>query len=164
MNTQPDPMRSQHLNLGAEAFPEMCLVSAPNADEPSARPSRDHRARRLASGIAGNTLLSLALMFSGDAGAAVDNPSEITAGPSVEWRYAAAMEDYEESRWPEAFIRFSMLAAEGHREAARMAWQMWRYGPELFGMEFPAGANQPQVWLATWRGLTIRARVESSAP
>lgn len=79
------------------------------------------------------------------ASASTDSP-----GPRSE-DFAVAMENYEDNRWPAAFEQFARLADQGHRDAARMAWQMWRYGPELFTRRFEVAPEQRAHWQAVWR-------------
>ncbi len=142
-----DPMRSQHPVLGAAAFPGWHPFQGNFSQAlPSANEGR--KTTGLATRLAGNSLLSLALMFSGNAQADIE-PAEHPLNGS---EFTMAMQHYEDSHWQEAFDRFADLAQQGHGEAARMAWQMWRYGPELFGIEFPVNADQRQHWLAAWRG------------
>jgi hypothetical protein len=133
MTPADDPMTSQHLLLGAEAF---------SGCRP---PSGDRRAMRATQ----NPLLSLTLMFSGSAEAEI-KPTDYSPRGT---KFAIAMQHYESSHWWEAFDHFADLAEQGHGEAARMAWRMWRYGPELFGIEFPADTDRRLRWLAAWRGI-----------
>lgn len=143
MSPRDDPMRSQRLSLGAEAFPGW-----------SELPDRHHGNHPVTSAI-GNTLLGLALMFSGNANADLEPTTEqILDGTS----FTLAMQHYEDCRWHEAYSRFSRLADNGHRDAARMAWQMWRYGAELFGIEFQVDAERRYRWLAAWRGAPSQMR------
>jgi hypothetical protein len=165
MRQADDPMRSQHLTLGAEAFPDWRDIAgsqprATTAASATARPAK-HHAGRLAAGITGSTLLSLALMFSGNASSDVEPAADRTADTSG---FAEAMRDYEDCRWQEAFTRFAELAHRGHGEAARMAWQMWRYGPELFGMDFRVDAALRQRWMATWYRRPTPAKTEFVRP
>lgn len=64
--------------------------------------------------------------------------------------FAQAMSDYEDNRWQQAFDQFASMADQGNGQAARMAWLMWRHGPELFDRGFFATAMQRQRWLDTW--------------
>lgn len=88
-------------------------------------------------------LASLGLLSS--ASASTDSPSQ----GSVD--FGAAMANYEDNRWPVAFEQFARLADQGHRDAARMAWQMWRYGPELFAQSFEVAPAQRTHWHSVWR-------------
>jgi hypothetical protein len=65
-------------------------------------------------------------------------------------RFGHAMEHYEANHWQSAFEQFSALADEGHGRSARMALEMWRNGPTLFGQTFAAGTYQRRHWLAVW--------------
>jgi hypothetical protein len=58
-----------------------------------------------------------------------------------------AMSHYQAGRYARAFTLFSQLADCGHREAARIAMQMRRFGPQLYGMDFAATAPQIAGWL-----------------
>jgi hypothetical protein len=60
--------------------------------------------------------------------------------------FDAAMLDYERNHWAEAYAAFGQLADRGHRDAARIALQMWRYGPALYGTSFAADAQQVERW------------------
>ena len=63
--------------------------------------------------------------------------------------FAAAMAAYEDSHWAQSYAVLATLADHGHSEAARVASQMHRWGPRLYGLEFPASAAQ----LARWQQL-----------
>jgi hypothetical protein len=152
MNPADDPMRSQHLTLGAEAFPGWHPFSGDFSQAIPAAHGKT-KASRLVTRLTGNSLLGLALMFSGNAQAEVE-PAQYTLKGS---EFTMAMRQYEDCHWQVAFERFADLAQQGHGEAARMAWQMWRYGPELFGIEFSVEPDQRQRWLAAWRGSPAKA-------
>jgi len=62
--------------------------------------------------------------------------------------FDAALEAYERNHWPEAYRAMSRLADGGHREAARVALQMLRYGHVLYGQRFEATPYQELSW--TW--------------
>jgi hypothetical protein len=64
-------------------------------------------------------------------------------------RYQAARDEYEVGHFAVAFATFTQLADEGHCEAARMAYQMSRYGRQLYATEFSLSAPR----LARWREL-----------
>jgi hypothetical protein len=153
-----DPMRSQHLDLGTEAFPGWQPFPG-HVSQPLPVGDERRKVGGLVTRLTGNSLLSLALIFSGNAQADPE-PAE---HPIKGSEFTMAMQHYEDSHWQEAFGRFAALAQQGHGEAARMAWQMWRYGPELFGIEFPADANQRQLWLAAWRGTPLMPRQAQAA-
>jgi|GEM_PF-1703177 len=65
-------------------------------------------------------------------------------------QFDAALVEYERNHWPQAFAALSALADRGHTEAARMALQMWRYGPALYGREFVATSRQVEAWARGW--------------
>jgi hypothetical protein len=81
----------------------------------------------------------------------VDYTDVIDAVTAQDLRYARAMDNYQENRWQAAFEQFAALADEGHGASARMAWQMWRHGPDLFGQTFAAGTFQRHHWRDVWR-------------
>lgn len=58
-----------------------------------------------------------------------------------------AAEAYEKNHWLEAFINYAHLADTGNTEAARIAFQMWRYGAPLYATQFSATSAQ----LGNWR-------------
>ncbi|MBL8326403.1 MAG: hypothetical protein JNJ89_15740 [Rubrivivax sp.] len=60
--------------------------------------------------------------------------------------FEQAQARYEAGHYPEAFARFAELADCGHREAARIAWQMRQFGPRLYGTQFTAGPEQVLRW------------------
>lgn len=118
--------------------------------------SDGRKADRLATRLPGASSLSLALLFSGGVARTDIDTSE---RPVKESKFPMSLQNCENRHWREAFDRFADLAEHGHGEAARMAWQMWRYGPELFGIEFPVDADRRQRWLAAWRGTWAKAEV-----
>ena len=61
-----------------------------------------------------------------------------------------ALTAYERNQWPEVYRAMSELARRGHPEAARIALQMWRYGPTLYGLTFSASAAEVEHWAQTW--------------
>jgi hypothetical protein len=62
--------------------------------------------------------------------------------------FEAAQDHYEAGRYAQAYALFAQLADCGHREAARIALQMRRFGPALYGMAFEASPTR----LARWQG------------
>lgn len=62
--------------------------------------------------------------------------------------FEAAQEHYEAGRYALAYALFAELADCGHREAARIALQMRRFGPQLYGVDFEASPSR----LARWQG------------
>ncbi|MFO1273135.1 MAG: hypothetical protein U1F50_15910 [Rubrivivax sp.] len=87
----------------------------------------------------------LALLLAG-AAAAAQEPA-----PSFE----QAMLAYERSHWAEAYAGFAQLADRGHPEAARLALQMWTWGPRLYGTRFAASTPQVERWRQTRRALAV---------
>lgn len=60
--------------------------------------------------------------------------------------FAAAMEAYHDSHWPQSYAQLALLADRGHVEAARIASQMHRWGPRLYGQRFTASGDQLTRW------------------
>jgi hypothetical protein len=77
---------------------------------------------------------------------AVPVPAQSAAGGAGARAFDAALIDYERNHWPQAFAALARLADAGHPEAARIAWQMWRYGGALYRHDFAASARQVQAW------------------
>ena len=73
---------------------------------------------------------------------------ETTGEPDA--RFQEAMLAYERNHWSLAFLLLSALADSGHPESARIAVQMWRHGPTLYGREFIASARQVERWTLVW--------------
>jgi hypothetical protein len=70
----------------------------------------------------------------------------------------AALADYERSHWREAYVAFCRLADDGDAEAARLALQMLRYGPQLYGERFEAIPQAVERWRATLASAAVAAR------
>lgn len=70
-----------------------------------------------------------------------------TAQPALSG-FDAGLEIYERNHWPDAYRTMSRLADDGHTEAARVALQMKRFGPVLYGHRFEATPYQELKW--TW--------------
>jgi hypothetical protein len=75
-------------------------------------------------------------------------PAQAQAAPAAP-TFAAAMSAYETNHWAQSYEMLAHLADGGHAEAARIAAQMHRWGPRLYGQRFPASAAQ----LARWQQL-----------
>jgi hypothetical protein len=73
------------------------------------------------------------------------------AARASEEPFTVAMLRYERNQWAAAYAALTALADQGHPEAARIAWQMWRYGPQLYGTEFAATTRQLERWAQWWR-------------
>lgn len=87
--------------------------------------------------------LATALFVALLGGAAVAQPSAENANAAdVELAHAA----YERNHWHEAYAAFAALADRGHAESARIALQMVRRGPALYGSTFHAGDEQLRRW------------------
>lgn len=87
----------------------------------------------------------LSLLLAG-AAAAAQEPA-----PSFE----QAMLAYERSHWAEAYAGFAQLADRGNPEAARLALQMWAWGPRLYGTRFAASEPQVRQWQQSRRALAV---------
>lgn len=64
-------------------------------------------------------------------------------------RFAAAMQLYHDGRYSAAYGHLAKLADGGHREAARIALLMVRFGPQLYSAQWSASRYQ----IALWAGL-----------
>jgi len=85
----------------------------------------------------------LALLAGAASAQAADAPDALQA-------FDAAMVAYERNHWDEAFTALARLADRGHPDAARMALQMWRFGPKLYQTNFSASAAQVERWTRLW--------------
>lgn len=65
---------------------------------------------------------------------------------SSEDEFEAALESYQRGHWAAAFAAFARLADRGHVQAARIALQMLRYGPQLYGHTFSAPDGAAERW------------------
>jgi len=65
---------------------------------------------------------------------------------AMEQHYQQALQAYERNHWPQAYAALVPLADNGHPGAARMALQMWQWGPRLYGQAFDSSAQQRQRW------------------
>lgn len=70
-----------------------------------------------------------------------------------------ALAEYERHHWAEAYAGLATLADAGHREAARIALEMHRLGPALYGLRFDATPYQQLTW--QWH---IRCATDCTAP
>jgi hypothetical protein len=105
--------------------------------EPGARQRRQGARRHLQ-----RVGLGLAAALSMLAAAAQTTSPEADAGGL----FRAAQEEYEANHWAAAYAGFVAAAALGHCEAARIALQMRRHGPVLYGVALPASEQEPQAW------------------
>lgn len=80
--------------------------------------------------------------------AAASSPARAGVGIAPEARFETAREEYDRCHWELAWREFSRLADEGHAESARLALEMWRYGPALFGRAFVPDADRVARWRA----------------
>lgn len=69
--------------------------------------------------------------------------------------FEQAVQHYENNQWVAAFAQLAELADLGHPEATRLALQMWRYGPSLYGQRFELGDERRARWLAGARPALI---------
>lgn len=102
----------------------------------------NHRSRPLS-----RRLRALALVLPILAGAAWAQPA---GGSGTAQAFDAALAAYERNHWREAYEALARLADDGHPEAARMALQMWRFGPRLYRTDFTASATQVERWTQLW--------------
>jgi hypothetical protein len=86
------------------------------------------------------TLILAAAMTARSAGAQA-------ADPAAESTFDSAMLAYEHNHWEQAFTLLARLADQGHPEARRMALQMLRHGPRLYGMTFEVASSRRLTWL-----------------
>ncbi|TMH35975.1 MAG: hypothetical protein E6H58_02870 [Betaproteobacteria bacterium] len=78
------------------------------------------------------------------ANVALAEPAAITVAPVTD--AAAATTPSERSVWADVFTGVAHRADAGSVEAARLALQMHRYGPVVYGISFEATARQLQRW------------------
>ncbi len=57
-----------------------------------------------------------------------------------------AMYQYDRGHYAEAFEVIAHVADGGDAEASRLAIDMWRFGPALYGIRFPVRMDQLQHW------------------
>lgn len=62
--------------------------------------------------------------------------------PDPESIFRAAQAQYDVNHWRSAYDGFVRAAALGHCEAARIARQMYQYGPRLYGVALPSPATE----------------------
>lgn len=77
-------------------------------------------------------------------------PAQPTADATLARDFDEALAAYERNHWPEVYQMMSALAARGHPDAARIALQMWRHGPALYGRSFTASSAQVERWTQLW--------------
>lgn len=71
---------------------------------------------------------------------------------------AAAHANYDSNHWPQAFAAFAALADQGHPGAARIALQMARHGPQLYGVAFDVDAERQARWVRVAACLDVAGR------
>ncbi len=64
--------------------------------------------------------------------------------------FDAAMQAYERNHWQVAYTGFAALADRGDTASGRIALQMWRHGPALYGTSFTAQPQQVRHWTHLW--------------
>ena len=57
-----------------------------------------------------------------------------------------AAEAYEQHHWGDAFTLYAQLADTGNAEAARIAYQMWKFDAPLYAAQFSATPVQLERW------------------
>jgi hypothetical protein len=105
------------------------------ADEETAMPCKKSALLHRLTGV-----VAVLVLLSGSASA------QRGADTQAASEYDAAMVEYERNHWPEAYAALVRLADRGHPQAARIALQMWRYGPALYRTAFAASAVQFERW------------------
>lgn len=65
---------------------------------------------------------------------------------TLDTEYGAAQDQYGQNHWHDAFSSFARLAQRHHRQSAKVAFQMWKYGPALYGTDFSVTRNQILLW------------------
>jgi hypothetical protein len=65
---------------------------------------------------------------------------------ALEEAFGAAHNQYAQNHWDAAFLSFSRLAEQRHRQSAQIAFQMWKYGPVLYKTDFSASKDQVLRW------------------
>jgi hypothetical protein len=78
---------------------------------------------------------------------------ERAAARLLEHEFDAALVEYERNHWAVAYAALARLADLGHRDAARLALQMWRYGTPLYGQAFDAAPSQLAAWTRMARAI-----------
>ena len=87
------------------------------------------------------TVLSLALLLTFGA------PHSRAASPDDDaLAFRAAMAAYQSRQWQQSYAAFTVLADGGHVQSARVAAQMHRWGPRLYGMRLSATTAQLALW------------------
>jgi len=71
--------------------------------------------------------------------------------------------DMEDNHWHQAYEGFARLADEGDVRASRLVYEMWLYGPTLYGQTFPARLDQVQRWAALCECTPIKRAQRQSA-
>ena len=72
--------------------------------------------------------------------------------------YDAAVVQYQNGRWADAYGRFIALANDGDADAARTALFMLRYGPQLYNAHWDAMPSE----VARWEKLAASAQGRST--
>ncbi|MDP1900983.1 MAG: hypothetical protein Q8K96_11080 [Rubrivivax sp.] len=72
--------------------------------------------------------------------------------------FDTALQDYERCHWLLAFEQLVRLADRDHEHAARMAMQMHRYGPGLYGQAFALSPGQVERYARVqWQAQVTQA-------
>lgn len=116
----------------------------PSSPTPTGAPFVALRHRVPLAGRAPLLALTLALAAATAAGSA---GAQAIVAPGAESTFASATLAYELNHWEQAFALLAQLADEGHPEARRMALQMLRHGPRLYGKAFEVAPGRRQAWL-----------------
>ena len=63
-----------------------------------------------------------------------------------EQAFAEAVDQYRKAQWSDAYGRLIPLANNGHRDAARIALFMYRYGVQLYRNDWDASDEEIESW------------------
>jgi hypothetical protein len=69
-----------------------------------------------------------------------------TSREAQDARFREAMHMHKVGRWSAAYGRFAVLADEGYAPAARVALEMLRNGPSVYGTTWTAAPSQLAAW------------------
>jgi hypothetical protein len=142
----PDGIARLGPTAGAAVPPAAYVQRMPCRTQDTAMNTLRGRSMRLAAAaFAGSLLFTAAPVRGGEAS-------------TPEARFQQAHDAYERSHWRAAFEGFAGLADLGHAEAARVALQMSRFGPVLYGQDFETAPPRQQ----RWRAVTADHRVTAS--
>lgn len=85
-------------------------------------------------------------------------------GSDLDRRFEAAVREYRAHRFAGAYGRFVQLADQGHPEAMRIAWMMYRHGMTLHGSAWYLSPPQIERWSSAVVADTQRAATFTPDP